>query len=153
MKTSRNSQRKQTAHKIFYIPVQATFWLSHSFAVCWIIFVVYLSLPWIEDLDRVVTQPAAVLIIGGIAYVPGCMNGFLVISLIIDRQPGFKKRDYSVCLRPFSWSVEKGTAGALTFTILYNSRFKSGGCPISVKETDRPPYRWDGLFLLRDDPA
>lgn len=35
-------------------------------------------------------MPLALLIITGIAYIPGYMNAFLVISLIFDRQPPFK---------------------------------------------------------------
>jgi len=52
-------------------------------------FSIYLALPWLEDLAKIVSFPLALLIIGGISYIPGYMNAFLVISLILDRQPAF----------------------------------------------------------------
>ncbi|MEK4873729.1 glycosyltransferase family 2 protein [Bacillus sp. FSL W8-0102] len=51
---------------------------------------IYLSLPWLKDLSSILSFPLAFLVIGGIAYIPGYMNAFLVISLLLDRQPAFK---------------------------------------------------------------
>lgn len=83
----------QSAHppkdRKYYIPIQTKFWISHLFAVFWMGFSIYLSIPWLSDLAKVVSFPAALLIIGGISYLPGYMNAFLVISLLLDRQPGF----------------------------------------------------------------
>lgn len=72
--------------KKFYISVNLKFWISHFVSLCWLIFSIYLSLPWIKDFASIVTFPVAVMIIGGIAYIPGYMNVFLVISLLFDRQ-------------------------------------------------------------------
>lgn len=74
----------------FYVPVVAKFFISHGFAALWMVVSVYVSLPWLYDLADVITFPVALLIIGGIAYIPGYLNAFLVISLILDRQPPFK---------------------------------------------------------------
>lgn len=57
----------------------------------WFLFSIYLSIPWVIDLSEYVTLPIAIIIIGGIAYIPGYMSAFLVISLLIDKQPNFKK--------------------------------------------------------------
>jgi biofilm PGA synthesis N-glycosyltransferase PgaC len=77
-------------YKKLYIPIKTKFWISHIVAFLWMCFSIYVSLPWLNDLTHVVSLPIALLIIGGISYVPGYMNAFLVISLILDRQPSFK---------------------------------------------------------------
>ncbi len=76
--------------KAYYIPVKIKFLLSHLFALLWTGLSIYISVPWVNDLSAIVTMPLALLIITGIAYIPGYMNAFLVISLIFDRQPPFK---------------------------------------------------------------
>ncbi|MEI5909142.1 glycosyltransferase [Bacillus spongiae] len=73
-----------------YIPIKVKFWFSHSIAFLWMCLSIYLALPWLKDLSQIVSFPLALLIIGGISYIPGYMNAFLVISLILDRQPGLK---------------------------------------------------------------
>lgn len=81
-----NSQIK----KVPYIPVKMKFVLSHLFALLWTGFSIFISIPWVNDLSKIATLPVALLIITGIAYIPGYMNAFLVVSLIFDRQPPFK---------------------------------------------------------------
>lgn len=56
----------------------------------WIVFSVYISASWIKDFSKIVSLPATIIIITGIAYVPGYLNTFLVVSLIMDRQPPLK---------------------------------------------------------------
>lgn len=80
---------KKLSHR-FYASVTIKFWISHAFAFGWLLFSIYLSIPWLDDLSSIVTYPAAIVIIGGIAYVPGYMNAFLIISLLLDRQPRLK---------------------------------------------------------------
>jgi len=74
----------------FYIPVKLKFYIGHAVASLWVIFSVLISLPWLVDLAGVVTMPFALLIIAGIAYIPGYLNAMLVSSLLMDRQPKFK---------------------------------------------------------------
>ncbi|MEA4845923.1 MAG: glycosyltransferase [Clostridiaceae bacterium] len=73
-----------------YIPVPIKFWLGHIFSILWTSFSIYISLPWLEDFSKVVTFPAALIIISGIAYIPGYLNAFLFAGLMLDRQPPFK---------------------------------------------------------------
>ncbi len=73
-----------------YIPVPIKFWMCHLISIIWTGFSIYVSLPWLKDFSKIVTYPAALLIISGIAYIPGYLNAFLVASLILDRQPSFK---------------------------------------------------------------
>ncbi|MFE8695981.1 glycosyltransferase [Cytobacillus sp. FJAT-53684] len=76
--------------KKFYIPVIFKFWISHGFALLWLTFSVYLSLPWVRDLATIIGIVPAILSIAGIAYFPGYMNAFMVISLLIEKQPKLK---------------------------------------------------------------
>lgn len=79
--------------KKLYVSINKQFVLSHLSSAVWLTFSIYLSLPWLKDLSEIVTLPISILIIGGIAYLPGYMNGFLVMSLLLDRQPSFKNPD------------------------------------------------------------
>lgn len=76
-------------NKKVYIKVPYKFLLSHIIAFSWMIFSIYVSLPWVNDLGMIVTKPAAILIIAGIGYIPGYINAFIVTSLLMDRQPRF----------------------------------------------------------------
>lgn len=73
-----------------YITVRAKFILCHFFAAGWAGISVYLSIPWLYDLSSAVSTVLALIIITGIAYIPGYLNVFLVTSLLLDRQPSFK---------------------------------------------------------------
>ncbi|MGM0835246.1 MAG: glycosyltransferase family 2 protein [Bacillota bacterium] len=81
---SMNSSNRQ------YIPIKIKFWISHCFAFLWMCFSFYIALPWLKDLAHIVSFPLALIIIGGISYIPGYLNAFLVSSLLLDRQPPFK---------------------------------------------------------------
>lgn len=81
--------------KAHYIPVKIKFVLSHMFALLWTGLSIFISIPWVNDLSEIVTLPVSLLIITGIAYIPGYMNAFLVVSMIFDRQPHFKDEDPS----------------------------------------------------------
>jgi biofilm PGA synthesis N-glycosyltransferase PgaC len=74
----------------FYVSVRTKFLLTFSFSVAWAAFSIYLSLPWMHDLARYIGYPLAILIISGIAIVPGFMNAFMVGALLLDRRPARK---------------------------------------------------------------
>lgn len=70
-----------------YISVKQKFWISHAAAGLWMLFSIGVSMPWLHDFAKYVTLPAAFLIIAGISYIPGYMNAFMIVSLLLDRQP------------------------------------------------------------------
>lgn len=70
-----------------YIPVTTKFWIAQAGALSWVALSVRLSLRWLEDLACAVGFPLALFLICFIAYVPGYLNAFLGISLLLDRQP------------------------------------------------------------------
>ena len=73
-----------------YIPVITKFFISQVVAVLWVALSIYLSRSWVKDLAQIVTLPAAIFIITGIAYIPGYLNAMMVSSLLLDRQPPLK---------------------------------------------------------------
>jgi len=73
-----------------YVSVHEKFWLSHLIAMLWMLFSVAVSIPWLNDLSTLIGLPLAILTIAGIGYIPGYVNAFNVVSLLLDRQPPFK---------------------------------------------------------------
>lgn len=71
----------------FYVPVRWKFVLALLVGFSWTGFSVYVAQPWVGELARVIGPWAAYLVIYGIAVVPGFMNAFLVVSLLLDRRP------------------------------------------------------------------
>lgn len=55
----------------------------------WAVISIVLSTSWVHDLGMIVTKPVAVFIIAGIGYIPGYINAFILMSLLMDRQPIF----------------------------------------------------------------
>lgn len=76
-----------------YITVEVKYWISHFIAAIWMIFSIKVSTPWLYDFSSVVSFPMAISIIAGIAYIPGYINSFILISLLLDKQPKFKITD------------------------------------------------------------
>jgi biofilm PGA synthesis N-glycosyltransferase PgaC len=70
-----------------YVSVRSKFFIANLIALLWAALSLYLSLPWTKDLASYIGYPLAVTIIAGIAIIPGFMNAFLVVSLMLDRRP------------------------------------------------------------------
>jgi biofilm PGA synthesis N-glycosyltransferase PgaC len=70
-----------------YVAVRTKFLLSVAGALAWVALSVWLSLPWVRELDEVTGPVAAVTIIAVVAYLPGGVVAFLAVSLVLDRQP------------------------------------------------------------------
>src|SRR5439155_16907653 len=69
----------------FYLRVRTRFLLSIAAGLVWAGLSAWIAVGWTESLGRVVTLPVAILVIGGIAIIPGYLNVQLVSSLILDR--------------------------------------------------------------------
>ncbi len=61
------------------------FGLSVAAGLAWATVSVLLARPWINDLASVVTLPAAIAIVAGIAVIPGYLNAQLLVALTFDR--------------------------------------------------------------------
>ena len=67
--------------------VRTKFVVAMALSLCWLVLTTWIALPWMRDLARLASWPVAVLVVGGIALVPGLMNAFLATSLLLDRRP------------------------------------------------------------------
>jgi biofilm PGA synthesis N-glycosyltransferase PgaC len=71
----------------FYLPVRAKFVIATVASCAWFVLSTLLAMPWMRDLAALATWPLALFIVGGIALIPGFMNAFLAVSLLLDRRP------------------------------------------------------------------
>lgn len=100
-----------------YVSVRQKFWISHAAAGLWMLFSIGVSMPWLHDFAKHVTLPVAVLIIAGISYIPGYMNAFMVVSLLLDRQPPLPARspERPVTVLIACYNEERGIRTTLTY--------------------------------------
>lgn len=87
---SKIKPQTRASDRKLYIPVKNKFTISIILGLIWTVFSVYFSIPWLKDLSVYISLPAAILVISGIAYIPGYFNAFMVSSLLLDRQPKIK---------------------------------------------------------------
>lgn len=86
--------RPQKTYKRFYLPLQAKFAIALTLSVLWGAMAAVVAEKWIHDLGQIVGMVLSTLIVWGIAVIPGFMNAFLVISLLMDRRPMFTVESY-----------------------------------------------------------
>lgn len=70
-----------------YLSVKLKFTLALVFALAWMIGSIWFSLPWYEDLSNVIGPFFAYFFITFIAIVPGFMNAFVAMALLLDKRP------------------------------------------------------------------
>jgi biofilm PGA synthesis N-glycosyltransferase PgaC len=70
-----------------YLSVQMKFAISLVVSLAWAGTSLWLAQRWIDDLSLVAGSILAYLVIFGIAILPGFMNAFLVVGLLLDRRP------------------------------------------------------------------
>jgi len=71
----------------FYLPVPLKYAIAMVFALAWLIFSIEVSRPWMEDLGNATHPIFALISLTFIAFAPGFMNAFMIISLLLDRRP------------------------------------------------------------------
>jgi poly-beta-1,6-N-acetyl-D-glucosamine synthase len=71
-----------------YVPLKYKLVIAQVFALAWTAFSWYVALPWIDELGGLVSYPVALVVILGIAIVPGYAFAFIFFSLVLDRRPG-----------------------------------------------------------------
>lgn len=73
-----------------YISVRTKFVLAVGFALVWMGFSVWLSVPWIAGLSLHISLAAAIVVVTLLAFLPGFVIAFLAAGLVLDRQPPLK---------------------------------------------------------------
>lgn len=93
-----------------YIPVKQKFRISVGLALVWAISSYAIAVPWIDELAEITGAFLSYFIIFGIAVIPGFMNAFLVVSLLLDRRP--KRRGDIVTYPPITILIAAYNEGA-----------------------------------------
>jgi poly-beta-1,6-N-acetyl-D-glucosamine synthase len=70
-----------------YLSVKLKFTIALVFAFAWMGGSIWFSLPWYQDLSSVIGPFLAYFFITFIAIVPGFMNAFVAMALLLDRRP------------------------------------------------------------------
>lgn len=74
-----------------YIKVKYKFIFALFITFLYFILICFIMSPWIIDLSALISFPLAILVIGGIAIVPGLLNTFLVIAAMFDTQKNIQE--------------------------------------------------------------
>ena len=70
-----------------YVAVHSKFVIASIIGLAWGAFSICFSQPWYQDLSLHVGPFIAFFLITFIAIIPGCMNAFVFISLLLDKRP------------------------------------------------------------------
>lgn len=70
-----------------YFSVQLKFVIALMGACFWTVFSIWIAQDWLHDLSTYVGYFWAIFLIYGIAIIPGFMNSFAALSLMMDRRP------------------------------------------------------------------
>jgi biofilm PGA synthesis N-glycosyltransferase PgaC len=71
----------------FYVPLRLRAWLTFAAGIAWTCFSLWISRHWIAALGRDISVPAAIVLVAGIALIPGYLNIQLITSILLDRPP------------------------------------------------------------------
>ena len=78
---------REAKRSAIYLPVSAKFLIALIGAIAWMGFSIWAAGPWLADLKSYVGTAFAIFLVYGIAIIPGFMNAFMAISLILDKRP------------------------------------------------------------------
>ena len=96
-----------------YLPVHSKFVITSIICLAWGCFSVWFSQPWYQDLLVHVGPFLAFFLITFIAIIPGCMNAFVFVSLLLDKRPlvieDQKNPDITILIAAFN---EEGFIGS-----------------------------------------
>jgi poly-beta-1,6-N-acetyl-D-glucosamine synthase len=74
-----------TVYSNLYITTMQKFWIALSVSGVWAVGSFFVSLPWIADIARLVGYSVALAFTLFLAFIPGFLNMFVVISLLMDK--------------------------------------------------------------------
>ena len=82
-----DKQIQEFKYRYLYVSVAQKFTIALVFSLAWALGSYWLAQRWIDDLAYETTYVISVLIIFGIAIIPGAMNSFLAMSIFLDNRP------------------------------------------------------------------
>jgi biofilm PGA synthesis N-glycosyltransferase PgaC len=147
--------RRHGKARQFYLPVRAKFAIALVLSMAWTVLSTLLALPWLHDLAAIMTWPVAIFAVGGIAVLPGMMNSFLVVSLLLDRRPARRRLvDYpAVSILVAAYNEESSIADTLKSIAAqeYPGEFEvlvidDGSRDATAAIVEANPYPWARLL-------
>jgi biofilm PGA synthesis N-glycosyltransferase PgaC len=112
----------------FYMPLKLRVALTIVAGLLWVCFSLWLSRTWIRTLGHDITTPLAILVITGIAVIPGYLNIQLLSSIMLDRPPPlrFDVAFPNVALLIAAYNEQDSIAETLDFALRadYPGRFE-----------------------------
>lgn len=80
---------------LIYLTVRTRFGISIGIALIWAAFSAYIATFWIQDLSDVLTMPVAIVMVAGVAIIPGYLNAQLLAAVFFDRPRPIEGLDIS----------------------------------------------------------
>jgi poly-beta-1,6-N-acetyl-D-glucosamine synthase len=74
-----------------YIPLKLRVALTIAAGLLWVLFSLWLSRTWIRELGADITTPLAIVVITGIALIPGYLNIQLLVAILVDKPPPLRR--------------------------------------------------------------
>ncbi|MDR0997246.1 MAG: glycosyltransferase family 2 protein [Zoogloeaceae bacterium] len=112
----RRPSAPKKAGRRLYLSVHVKFCIAIIFSLGWGSGAIWMATRWFADLSTLIGPVAAALIIFGIAVIPGFMNAFLVVSLLLDWRPKVHAnlaRLPDITILVAAYNEEKSIAGTL----------------------------------------
>ncbi|HEY2006104.1 MAG TPA: glycosyltransferase [Solirubrobacteraceae bacterium] len=102
-----------------YIPLRFRALSTMLLGALWFCFSLWLSRSWIATLGHDITVPLAVLVVAGIALIPGYLNIQLISSILIDRPPTlrFHRHFPAITLMIAAYNEEGAIAETLDYVL------------------------------------
>lgn len=79
-------EKPDSTHRHFYIRVPYKLVIALAFSFTWLAASILLALPWLYDLANATNWPLALLMVTGVALIPGAANAFLIAGLVLDQR-------------------------------------------------------------------
>lgn len=80
------SEKPYGTRRKYYIRVPFKLIIALVFGFLWLAVSVWLAIPWLHDLADLTNWPLALLMVTGVALIPGSANAFLIAGLVLDQR-------------------------------------------------------------------
>jgi biofilm PGA synthesis N-glycosyltransferase PgaC len=77
-------------YRRFYLSMRVKMAIAMLLSSLWLLGCTLLALPWIRDLAETFGLPLALMMVFGVALVPGWANAYLISGLLLDRRPVYR---------------------------------------------------------------
>jgi biofilm PGA synthesis N-glycosyltransferase PgaC len=121
-------EKKIKPGRSFYFSVFLKFCVMLFVSLLWAIFSYLVAQRWIDDLSVLIGRVAAHVIIFGIAIIPGWMNAFLLMGLLLDRRPPKTKIEKYPPLSILVAAYNEEQSIVSTIESIAKQDYPGGGC-------------------------